>query len=154
MLCYGCGHIYWHRFPPFCSSFVLLSIFCFQLMSLLRYQFAFHNLPMLFVLGPDFRQSWLWTTNSFCNIPLWFYFCKEFEHPLLCFNLHLSNYRSLHRSTLIIEVMTEARLKQHDRMADWRLLWFGLAKWRTVSNTYCTGQKNVSLPPKWRRTVI
>ena len=68
----------------FVVHFLFLRHFAFCFLSTLWYlpwsttMLPFYNLPIFFVLGPDFRHSWLGTTSIFCNIPWWFTFLRNF----------------------------------------------------------------------------
>lgn len=80
------------RFPPICFSFGLLCLFFKPLTFLswrfdgfpgLRICFPFYNFPMLHVLAPTFRHSWLATTNIFCHTLGWISFLKMFYNSSL-----------------------------------------------------------------------
>ena len=83
--------------------FVLLYIFyfldisflswCFDASCGLPVYFLFFNYPIFFIFAPNFRHSWLETTNVFCHSPLWIAL-KEFYHPFYCFNGQFFGWRN------------------------------------------------------------
>jgi len=40
--------------------------------------FPFYNIPILFVLNPNFRHTWMGTISIFCQMPNWLTFLNEF----------------------------------------------------------------------------
>ena len=81
---------HWLLFRPICYSFIFLYIldvkvscfmFSFLMLWCISYStsvFSFFNQPILFIFAPNFRHSWLVTSNIFGHCPLWLVNLNEF----------------------------------------------------------------------------
>ena len=70
-------------FKAYCDKFYILMLWCFLWSTSC---FSFFNCPISFTFAPNFRHSWLRTTNVFHHIQLWFTFLNEFYDPFCFFN--------------------------------------------------------------------